>query len=196
MTVLRTFALPASIARLGDIVQLAFMSRDFEAGLRFWSETMGAGPFFVIDRVRFAEARYRGAPAQLDLAVGIGYWGDLQIEFVHQHNDAPSIFQSWQKDGREGLHHVGILVGDIAMAERVCADAGASVLLEGAMSGERGRFFYAQMAESAPYLEVIEPTGKLLKGFEYMREAARNWDGCDPIRRAGAPAAAGRQGQS
>lgn len=192
MTVLRTFALPASIARLGDIVQLAFMARDFEAGLRFWSGTMGAGPFFVIDHVKFAEARYRGALARLDLAVGIGYWGDLQIEFVHQHNDAPSIFLDWQKDGREGLHHIGILVGDIAMAERVCADAGATVLLEGTMAGGRGRFFYAGMAEPAPFLEVIEPTGKLLKGFEYMRDAARNWDGRDPIRRTGSPAGAGR----
>lgn len=186
MTVLRTFVLPASIARLGDIVQLAFMSRDFEAGLRFWSGTVGAGPFFVVDHVRFGEVRYRsGAPAQLDLAVGIGYWGDLQIEFVHQHNEAPSIFHDWQKEGREGLHHIGILVGDIAAAERGCADAGASILLEGTMSGDRGRFFYARMAGPAPFLEVIEPGSKLLKSFEYMRAAARNWDGYDPIRRAG-----------
>ena len=192
MTVLRTSALPASIAGLGDIVQLAFMWRDFEAGLRFWSGTMGAGPFFVIDHVEFGEVRYRGAPAELDLAVGIGYWGDLQIELVHQHNDAPSIFHDWQEDGREGLHHVGILVGDIAIAERVCADAGASVLLEGTMSGSRGRFFYARTAESAPFLEVIEPAGKLLKGFEYMRETARNWDGEQPIRRAGSRPPAGR----
>ena len=99
MTVLRTYALPASIAGLGDIVQLAFMWRDFEAGLRFWSGPMGAGPFFVIDHVEFGEVRYRGAPAQLDLAVGIGYWGDLQIELVHQHNDAPSIFHDWRKTG-------------------------------------------------------------------------------------------------
>ncbi len=185
MTVLRTFVLPASIARLGNIVQLAFNTRDFEAGLRYWSKTLGAGPFFVIDHVKFAEVRYRGAPALLDLAVGIGYWGDLQIEFVHQHNDAPSIFHDWQKEGREGLHHVGILVGDIAMAEKVCVDAGASVLLEGTMSGGRGRFFYARMADFAPFLEVIEPSSKLLAAFEFMREAARNWDGRDPVRRAG-----------
>ena len=183
MTVLRTFALPESIARLGDIVQLAFMARDFEAALRFWSETMGAGPFFVVDHVRFGEARYRGAPAQLDLSVAIGYWGDLQIEFVHQHNDAPSIFRDWQKDGREGLHHVGILVGDIAMAERVCAGAGAPVELDGTMQGGRGRFFYARMAEPAPFLEVIEPGSKLLAAFRHMREAARTWDGRDPVRR-------------
>ena len=183
MTVLRTFALPESIARLGDIVQLAFMARDFEAALRFWSETMGAGPFFVVDHVRFGEVRCQGAPAQLDLSVAIGYWGDLQIEFVHQHNDAPSIFHDWQKDGREGLHHVGILVGDIAMAERVCADAGAAVVLDGTMHGGRGRFFYAQTAGPAPFLEVIEPAGKLLAAFGHMREAARNWDGRDPVRR-------------
>ena len=182
--------MPASIAGLGDIVQLAFMARDFEAGMRIWSETMGAGPFFVIDHVKFAEARYRGTPARLDLAVGIGYWGDLQIEFVHQHNDTPSIFHSWRKDGREGLHHVGILVGDIAMAERVCIGAGASVLLEGTMHNERGRFFYARTAESAPFLEVIEPSGRLLKSFAHMREAARSWDGRDPIRRASSPTVA------
>ncbi|MYK59801.1 MAG: VOC family protein, partial [Rhodospirillaceae bacterium] len=95
-----------------------------------------------------------------------------------------SLFHDWLNDGRVGLHHVGILVGDFAVAERVCADAGASVLLEGTMSGGRGRFFYARMTESAPFLEVIEPAGKLLIGFEYMREAARHWDGHDPVRRA------------
>ena len=50
-------------------------------------------------------------------------------------------------------------------------------------TGGRGRFFYARTAGPAPFLEVIEPGSKLLAAFGHMREAARTWDGRDPVRR-------------
>ena len=32
---------------------------------------------------------------------------------IRQHNDAPSIYKAWRDEGREGLHHVCILVDDL-----------------------------------------------------------------------------------
>src|SRR5690606_23902147 len=39
------------ISRLGNVMQLAFVPRDFDAAVRFWTETMGVGPFFLNDHV-------------------------------------------------------------------------------------------------------------------------------------------------
>ncbi len=185
MTVLRTHTLPSSIAGLGEVMQISLMASDFEGALRFWSEVVGAGPFFVIDHVVFDHVTYRDAPSPIDCAIAIGYWGDIQIEFAHQHNDAPSIFLPWQEEGREGLHHLGVLVGDLARARTVCLGAGATIVQEGAMPKGRGRFFYAQLDGLPPLIEVIEPHSSLLRRFAFMREAARNWDGSDPVRRVG-----------
>lgn len=185
MTILRTHALPQSIAGLGEVMQLSFLPRDFEGALRFWTEVVGAGPFFVIDHVKFESLSFRGQPCDIDVAVAIGYWGDIQIELAHQHNDAPSIYLPWQQEGREGLHHLCILVGDLEMARETCARAGAAIVQEGTMPKARGSFLYAQMKESEPLVEIIQPSGALLRAFAVMREAARGWDGSDPVRRSG-----------
>jgi len=41
----------ASIAKLGSIMQVAYVPADFESALKYWTETIGAGPFFSIEHV-------------------------------------------------------------------------------------------------------------------------------------------------
>src|SRR4051812_6252876 len=120
-----------TLASLGPIMQLAFVPADFDACLKFWIETMGAGPFFLIEHVKLENLKYRGAAADIDFSMVVGYWGDLQIELIRQHNDTPSIYSTWRKEGREGLHHVCLLVDEMAKARRVCTEAGCDVLQEG-----------------------------------------------------------------
>lgn len=33
-----------SIKALGDIIQMAYLPEDFDAALRYWTETVGVGP--------------------------------------------------------------------------------------------------------------------------------------------------------
>ena len=98
--------------------QLAYVPADFDAALKFWIETVGAGPFWALDHVKLDDLTYEGAPADVDFSMAIGYWGELQIELIRQHNDAPSIYKAWRDEGREGLHHVCILVDDMAQRPR------------------------------------------------------------------------------
>ena len=71
-------AAPA-IARLGDVMQLAFVPDDFDAALAHWTGTIGAGPFFLLNNVSLADARYLGAPTGIVFTMALGYWGDMQM---------------------------------------------------------------------------------------------------------------------
>jgi methylmalonyl-CoA/ethylmalonyl-CoA epimerase len=174
-----------TIASLGEIMQLAYVPEDFDATLKFWIETVGAGPFFALDHVRLDDVKYRGAPVEIDFSMVIGYWGDLQIELIRQHNDAPSIYKAWRDDGAQGLHHVCILVDDMAHARAVCADAGAVVAQEGVVPNGGEVIYVDTGGGPGTMVEILKPGPGSREFFAMMRDAARGWDGSDPVRRLG-----------
>ena len=173
-----------SIAALGDVMQLAFVPADFDAALAHWMK-VGAGPFFALDHVKLDAVKYRGAPADIDFSMVIGYWGDIQIELIRQHNDAPSIYKAWRDEGREGVHHVCVLVNDMALARRVCAGAGGVVAQEGLVPGGGEVIYVDTGGGPGSMVEILKPAPGGRDFFAMMREAARNWDGSDPVRRLG-----------
>jgi len=166
-------------------MQLAYVPADFDAALTFWIETMGAGPFFALDHVQLEAVKYKGQPAEIDFSMVLGYWGDLQIELIHQHNAAPSIYSAWRDEGREGLHHVCILVDDMPRARRVCADAGAVVMQEARMPGGGEVIYVDTGGGPGTMVEILRSGPGAAPFFAMMRDAARHWDGSDPIRRLG-----------
>ena len=154
-----------SVASLGEIMQLAYVPADFDQTLKFWIETVGAGPFFAIDHVQLENVTYFGAPVEIDFSMVIGYWGDLQ--------------------GREGLHHVCILVDDMAHARDVCAKAGAVVAQEGLVSGGGEVIYVDTGGGPGTMVEILKPGPGSREFFAMMRDAARDWDGTDPVRKLG-----------
>jgi methylmalonyl-CoA/ethylmalonyl-CoA epimerase len=174
-----------SIASLGRVMQIAFVPGDFDAALQHWTKTMGVGPFFSLEHISLPNCRYEGQPADIDFSIAIAYWGDLQVELVRQHNDAPSIYKRWRDEGREGLHHVCIVVDDMARARAVCAAAGARVAQEGEVAGGGEVIYVDAGGGSGGLIELIRLPQATLDGFAAMREACRNWDGEDPLRPIG-----------
>lgn len=172
------------IAGLGDIMQLAYVPADFDAALAHWLK-MGAGPFFALDHVVLEDVRYRGAPADIDFSMVLGYWGDLQIELIRQHNDAPSIYSSWRDAGREGLHHVCILAEDMGVARAAVAAAGATVEQEAKIPGGGEVIYVDTGGGPGTMVEILQSGPGNREFFAFMREAARNWDGVEPVRRLG-----------
>jgi len=176
---------PVMIADLGAVMQLAYVPADFDGALKYWIEVMGAGPFFALDHVKLEGAKYRGAPSDIDFSMVLGHWGDLQIELIRQHNDAPSIYKAWRDDGHEGLHHVCILVDDMAHARDVCAAAGAQVAQEGLVSGGGEVIYVDTGGGPGTLVEMLKPGPGGPAFFAMIREAARGWDGSEPLRRLG-----------
>ena len=171
-----------SLAGLGPVMQLSFCPADYDAALAHWI-ALGAGPFFEMHHVALENVKFRGLPSPIDFSMALGYLGDIQIELIRQHNDAPSMYTEWRAEGREGLQHMCVLVDDIAEARRRVAAQGGTVLQEGDLPGGAGAVIYVDTGGGPgtvmEYLQIGE-AGR--QGFAMMREAHRTWDGSDPVR--------------
>jgi hypothetical protein len=170
-------------AALGKPMQLAFVPADIGAALDWWTGFMGAGPFFHLPHVALEDVRFRGQPTAPDFSLWLGYWGDMQVELIQQHDDAPSIYRRdfpGVGDDRR-LHHVCLLVDDVAAA--VAAVGPADILQEGLVPGG-GAVAYVQPA-LGPLLELLSPAPGTAELFAMMREAHRSWDGREPVRSIG-----------
>ena len=173
-----------TLASLGDIMQLAYVPSDFDAAVKHWTEVMGAGPFFLLPDVSLLGGRYRGAPSDPVFTMALGYWGEMQIELIRPENDAPSIYRGDYAVG-EGLHHVCVLVDSIAEARTRCEAIGAEVIFE-APVGDTGGVIYADPGTGPGTLvELLEPQAGTRELFAMMRDAAKNWDGSEPLRSLG-----------
>lgn len=161
---------------IGPIIQNGFVVPDWREAAEHWARVLGVGPFFVVEHVEFAECRYRGEPVEIDMSVAIAYAGDLQIELVEQHNDAPSIYSSFLANNAPGLQHVGALTEDLdrALDENGLRDR---IVQDGATAAGQ-RFAYVDTVfHNGTMLEIVEADESMRKGFDYMRNASRDWDG-------------------
>ncbi|HMO73858.1 MAG TPA: VOC family protein [Sphingopyxis sp.] len=175
---------PGTLASLGDIMQLAYVPSDFDAAVKHWTEVMGAGPFFLLPNMSLPGGRYRGEPSDPVFTMALGYWGDMQIELIRPENDAPSLYRG-DYGVTDRLHHVCILVASIAEARARCAAVGAEIVFE-APVGDSGGVIYADPGTGPGNLvELLEPQPGTRELFAMMRDAAKGWDGSEPLRSLG-----------
>ena len=169
------------LAGLGPVMQLAWLPDDFDAALRHWTQTMGVGPFFFLENIKLEEMRYLGEPTDAVFSLALAYWGDIQIELIRPENDAPSIYNG-EYAVRDRLHHVCLLVDDIADAYAACADHGAKILVEGKV-GESGRVIYADPGGGpGSVVEILQTQPGTAELFGMIKQAGIGWDGSDPLR--------------
>lgn len=173
-----------SLAALGEVMQMAFVPSDFDAALKHWTEVIGAGPFFLLPNVTLPGGRYRGEPSDPVFTMALGYWGDMQIELIRPENDAKSIYRG-DYGVADRLHHVCALVDSIAEARSRCKAIGVEIIFE-APVGDTGGVIYADPGTGPGNLvELLEPQPGTRELFAMMRDAARDWDGSEPLRRLG-----------
>ena len=174
----------------GPVRQNGYVVRDVEAAMRHWTEVLGVGPFFYFERVPIEDFRYRGEPSPLEVSIALANCGDLQIELIQQRNDAPSMYRDFLAAGHEGLQHVAFWPDDL---EKALAEARAAGFREG-QSGEigaNGRFVYLESPEPGhpgTVVELSDASGPKGRFFAHVAEAARSWDGSEPVRRIGGAA--------
>ena len=166
---------------LGKVSQLAWVTRDIEASLAFFSEELGVGPWFVLPKAILPNVRHRGEPSDVELIVAFASSSGLEFEMMQQTNEAPSIWTSLPRgDVREALHHNCIRTDDYEGSVRDAAQAGYAVVLDGRTS--RGRFAYVQRPGSDSYIELLEMSQSRRAMYEFVRDAGQAWDGSDPVR--------------
>jgi catechol 2,3-dioxygenase-like lactoylglutathione lyase family enzyme len=170
----------------GEIRQVAYLVPDIEAAMDYWANVLGVGPWFYNPRVPIKNYTYRGERYEPHNSVALANAGGLQVELLQVRNDVPSMYRDFIRAGHQGSQHFAYWTenfdADLARAK----EAGFKVCMGGEV-GENGRFVYFEDGKHpgqhpgtvVELSEVAGPKGKL---FTLIREAARHWDGKDPVR--------------
>ncbi len=172
---------PNAITALGPVGQLAYLPADFDAAIRYWTETMGVGPFYVLENVALGGMKYKGQPSGAVFSIAIAYWGDVQIELIRAENAEPSIYTG-EYAVNDRLHHICIFVDSIEEARRAAAEAGAEILVEGTV-GEDGAVIYVDPGNGPGHvIELLQNMTGADGIFQMIKDAGKDWDGSDPLR--------------
>ena len=78
---------------LYTVRQVAYVVKDMEKALKYWTEYLKAGPFFMLEHAPLENQKYRGAASNADISIALGNSGALQIELIYCENDAPSVYK-------------------------------------------------------------------------------------------------------
>lgn len=169
----------------GAARQVGYVVRDIERAMVHWTR-LGVGPWFYKEDVISTEFRYYGKPSRLPkLSIALANSGDLQIELIQQRDDAPTLYLDTLRRNGECAQHVAYWTMD--RFDDICRQMVERGYVEGhagRMGANRGRFAYFVHAElPSAMFEISEGTGGKAEYFDRVRQAARDWDGSEPIRR-------------
>jgi len=170
----------------GAVRQNGYVVRDINAALKHWTNVLGVGPFFYVERVQIDWFRYHGKPSPIEMSLALANSGDLQIELIQQRNDAPSMYKDFLDAGHEGLHHIAYWTTTYrADFERALA-MGYKVGHEGQAKGpDTGFVYFDTEAHPGTVVELSDISGPKGPAFSKIRQASIGWDGADPIRAIG-----------
>ena len=166
----------------GEIRQNGYVVRDVEAAMKHWVDVLGVGPFFYIPVVRMETFSYRGRRSEPRISIALANSGDLQIELIQQHDDAPSLYRDFLAAGREGLQHVSSWVEDLDQEVDRIERAGHRVAQRGTLAGGVSFAYFDTELHPGTVFEVSNLAGPLAALPQMVSDAARGWDGTDPIR--------------
>lgn len=166
----------------GPARQIAYFVPDaVEAALRH-SHIHGSGPYHVARNIPLTSCFYYGEPSHFDHTSAYGQWGEVMIEFVQQNSTERSCFTDLYPVGRQGMHHVALIVDDLPAAMRGFEEAGHPAALYAEVMPGAGFAMMDCVAELGHFIELYEPTETLLGVYDLVRSSARGWDGSEPIR--------------
>ncbi|MBB5390625.1 MULTISPECIES: VOC family protein [unclassified Herbaspirillum] len=167
---------------LGEIKQLGYVVEDIDAAMKYWTEVLGVGPFYYMERVPLKNYRYRGQAYDIHNSVALANSGGVQVELIQQRSDTPSMYRDFMRGGRTGLQHLAYWTEDFDRDLQRLLDRGWKVGMSGEV-GERGRFVYFETEyHPGTVIELSEVAGPKGKVFRLIREAAEQWDGSEPVR--------------
>jgi hypothetical protein len=139
-------------------------------------------PFFVYREFRLAECVYKGEPTDLTLSVAYGQAGDVQIELIEQHGDTPSPYLGAVSPA---AHHIALWTSEYDRDVAAYRARGLVDLQWGSASGAADeRFVYFEQSGPGPMIEVTEVLERKVEMYRRIADAARTYDGSDPVREA------------
>lgn len=159
------------------IIQNAYVVNDIDQAIERWHTSWGTGPFLVRRHIVMDQVLYRGAPAALDISAAFVQAGPVQIEFICQHNDAPSAFRDAFAPGQQGLHHVAVMPDDYHATVAHFVALGFPVATELRTRSGRGASFVDTRPMLGHMLEIYPRSDGLTALYQRVAREAEHWDG-------------------
>jgi hypothetical protein len=162
-------------------MQHGYVVRDVAAAARQWAQRVGAGPFYVLDRLKLDDYYYRGKQTPVELRLAFGYWGSIQIELIEPLDQTDTPYRQALQESEGQLNHCAVVVPnlDALIAERGLK---AQVLQHGKMPTGLVFAYIEGYLPGGQHLELIEMQEATRQAFAGMEAASQRWDGADPVR--------------
>jgi hypothetical protein len=165
-------------------VQVAYHVPDVAFAAERYAEKFGWGPFFLLEHIELSRSLHRGRPAPFDHTSAYGQAGRMMVELIMQHDDSPSALRDMFAASERGMHHVACFVENLPEALAHYRMQGFEVALDARTA--TGGVDFAIVDTSAALghmLELYEQREPLRRFYSYVRRAAENWNGSNPVRR-------------
>lgn len=167
---------------LGEIRQLGYVVKDIEAGMQYWTDVMGVGPWYYNPKVQIRNYQFCEETFEVHNSVALANSGNIQVELIQTRDQTPSMYKEFIEAQDTGLQHVAFWTEEFdADLERMLG-LGCKVKMQGEV-GDNGRFVYFDKEyHPGTAMELSEVKGPKGEMFRMIREAAVDWDGTDPVR--------------
>jgi hypothetical protein len=164
------------------IVQMAYVVEDIRKAIDSWVKDLKVGPWFLIDRFRGEDPKYRGKPSGAESALAMSFAGHMNIELIQPVNDAPSVYHDTIRQRGYGFHHWGMATSDFDRDLETYQQRGYEVAFF-ARVPSGGRVAYLDANSDLPgMIELIELGAAFDPIFGRFYAATIGWDGKDPVR--------------
>jgi hypothetical protein len=165
-------------------MQLSMVVNDIHAAARFWGESMGVGPWILIeDALEDRKFVHRGQESPVKMSLALTYAGETQFELIGQVNDAPSVYREFLDSGREGVQHLEFWPDDYESSCHAFEDAGftevSSIHLP---DGTKNASYFEAPHNVGVVMAVVPMTPFRHQYMSAIEHLAATWDGSRPVR--------------
>jgi catechol 2,3-dioxygenase-like lactoylglutathione lyase family enzyme len=142
------------------IHHVGYVVPDLPRAIEWWTRTLGAGPFVVLEHIPFDEVTYEGAPALYDHSSAFGSYGAILVELTVVHVASPGLNERLVG---HGVGHVGMLSDDLDAYETDLP------LFHTGRSGPVRAHWYDGRATLGHHVEVLQRCPEILGLYERVR---------------------------
>jgi methylmalonyl-CoA/ethylmalonyl-CoA epimerase len=169
--------------QLGEPHHCAYVVEDIEATVNRLVDQVGAGPFFLVERVPLENVRSRGEPAEFVHNSAFGSCGDGAIELIEALGLAPERVEERFSGPRPRIHHVAYVMppAEVAAVRSSLDERGVPQYLSSQL-GEVDATLHDASAVLGHDIEIHVDSEGLRGFFGMVRGAAEGWDGSKPLR--------------
>ena len=177
---------PQPAAVLGyPVTHYSYVVPDLERAVAFWAEVLGAGPFFLFDKVEFDALELpAGGPAAFHHSAALGQWGPLAIELEQIDAIRPAELAAVLAPRTPGINHASCVCADLDPDSARLEELGHPLFLSARTGDFDLRFHDFELLGHA--IELYRENEFVAQFFAALRAAAEGWDGREPLR-AGLP---------